>query len=58
MARNAAMAIGYAIALAAVTEAKAGDPDAGKAIFDHICHKCHAALPYTCLLYTSDAADE
>jgi cytochrome c2 len=25
----------------------AGDPAAGKAIFDHICHACHAALPYT-----------
>jgi cytochrome c2 len=27
--------------------AKAGDQIAGKAIFDRICHACHAALPYT-----------
>jgi cytochrome c2 len=27
--------------------ALAGDPAAGKAIFQTICHKCHAALPYT-----------
>jgi cytochrome c2 len=27
--------------------ALAGDPVAGKAIFQNICHKCHAALPYT-----------
>jgi cytochrome c2 len=27
--------------------ARAGDPEAGKAIFQHICHACHAALPYT-----------
>jgi cytochrome c2 len=25
----------------------AGDPAAGKAIFERICHTCHAALPYT-----------
>ena len=25
----------------------AGDPVAGKMIFDKICHACHAALPYT-----------
>ena len=25
----------------------AADPLAGKAIFEHICHACHAALPYT-----------
>jgi cytochrome c2 len=24
----------------------AGDPVAGKAIFERICHACHAALPY------------
>jgi cytochrome c2 len=24
----------------------AGDPLAGKAIFERICHACHAALPY------------
>ncbi len=27
--------------------ARAGDPEHGKAIFQNICHKCHAALPYT-----------
>ena len=31
----------------ATIDARAGDPVAGKAIFDHICHACHAALPYT-----------
>lgn len=25
----------------------AGDPVAGKAIFERVCHTCHAALPYT-----------
>jgi cytochrome c2 len=25
----------------------AGDPAAGKAVFDTRCHGCHAALPYT-----------
>ncbi len=30
-----------------VTSAVAGDAVAGKAIFEHICHTCHAALPYT-----------
>jgi cytochrome c2 len=47
MAWKAALAIGAAFALGAVAEAKAADPDAGKAIFEHICHQCHAALPYT-----------
>jgi cytochrome c2 len=27
--------------------AKAADPEAGKRIFQTICHGCHAALPYT-----------
>jgi cytochrome c2 len=27
--------------------ARAGDPAAGKVIFQTICHNCHAALPYT-----------
>ena len=30
-----------------VGEARAGDAQAGKAIFQRICHTCHAALPYT-----------
>ena len=35
-------------ALAPSPAAKAGgDPAAGKVIFQTICHKCHAALPYT-----------
>jgi cytochrome c2 len=25
----------------------AADPEAGKRIFETVCHKCHAALPYT-----------
>jgi cytochrome c2 len=29
------------------TASAAGDAVAGKAIFDRVCHKCHAALPYT-----------
>jgi cytochrome c2 len=27
--------------------AHAADPEAGKRIFDTVCHRCHAALPYT-----------
>ena len=27
--------------------AVAADPEAGKRIFQTVCHKCHAALPYT-----------
>ena len=41
---------GVAIIIAMVAlggSARAGDPVAGKAIFDKICHACHAALPYT-----------
>ena len=34
-------------ALTGASEARAGDPVAGNAIFDKICHACHAALPYT-----------
>ncbi len=37
-------AIGFAFGTA---RAPAGDPQAGKEIFEHVCHKCHAALPYT-----------
>ena len=25
----------------------AADPEAGKRIFEAVCHKCHAAFPYT-----------
>jgi len=36
------------IAFAPSGAAKAGgDPEAGKAIFQKVCHACHAALPYT-----------
>jgi cytochrome c2 len=34
-------------AIFAAGECFAGDPAAGKAIFERICHSCHAALPYT-----------
>ena len=34
-------------ALVGSGDARAGDPMAGKVIFDRICHACHAALPYT-----------
>ena len=34
-------------ALVGSREARAGDPIPGKAIFEKICHACHAALPYT-----------
>jgi cytochrome c5 len=27
--------------------ASGADPDGGKRIFETVCHKCHAALPYT-----------
>ena len=33
--------------LTTASGAQAGDPAAGKAIFDRICRACHAALPYT-----------
>ncbi len=35
------------LALATPIGAVAGDPEAGKRIFQTVCHKCHAALPYT-----------
>jgi cytochrome c2 len=35
------------LGLAVVSEARAGDPVAGKVVFERICHACHAALPYT-----------
>lgn len=35
------------VALAGSQQCWAGDPAAGQAIFERICHKCHAALPYT-----------
>ena len=32
----------------AVAQAAAGgDPERGKHIFETVCHRCHAALPYT-----------
>jgi cytochrome c2 len=34
-------------ALASATVCWAGDPAAGKAIFERTCRTCHAALPYT-----------
>ena len=43
-------AFGVIVALAlaaAIGAAKAADPEAGKRIFQTICHRCHAALPYT-----------
>jgi cytochrome c2 len=42
--------IASGLALAALGHAgaaDAGDPEAGKHIFQTICHACHAALPYT-----------
>ncbi|HYA71817.1 MAG TPA: hypothetical protein VEF36_01535 [Roseiarcus sp.] len=34
-------------ALASAALCWAGDPVAGRAIFEQTCHTCHAALPYT-----------
>lgn len=43
--------LGLGVALIAMASSSAvkagGDPEAGKAIFQKICHTCHAALPYT-----------
>ena len=41
--------LGASVALLALASAAkaGGDPEAGKAIFQRICHACHAALPYT-----------
>lgn len=52
MRRELKVLAGLAVAAPLATFAAAGapmngDPVAGKAIFDHICHACHAALPYT-----------
>jgi len=33
--------------IGAKTSWAGGDPAAGKVVFDTICHRCHAALPYT-----------
>jgi cytochrome c2 len=47
-AAKAASLAAMLLALLGGTEpARAGDPDAGKAIFANVCHRCHAALPYT-----------
>jgi cytochrome c2 len=45
--RGAIMFAGPIAALASASGCWAGDPVAGKAIFERICHTCHAALPYT-----------
>ncbi len=43
-----ALVIGAPIAaMTGAGYAWAGDPEAGKKIFQTICHACHAALPYT-----------
>ncbi len=34
-------------ALVGTVAAHAADPEAGKRIFQAVCHQCHAALPYT-----------
>ena len=34
-------------ALASFGAAHAADAEAGKRIFERVCHQCHAALPYT-----------
>jgi cytochrome c2 len=34
-------------ALASCGAARAADAEAGKRIFERVCHQCHAALPYT-----------
>jgi cytochrome c2 len=44
MARLAMGALAWA---AMNSAAGAADPDAGKRIFQTVCHKCHAAPPYT-----------
>ncbi len=42
-----ALFVAALVAVASGIEASwAGDPEAGKAIFQKICHTCHAALPY------------
>ena len=32
---------------AAASDVHAADAEAGKRIFERVCHQCHAALPYT-----------
>jgi len=41
------LAVAAPLTAVAATDARAGDPAAGKLIFERICHTCHAALPYT-----------
>jgi cytochrome c2 len=43
---SAAVIAALFFALAA-RAASGGDPEAGKRIFQTVCHRCHAALPYT-----------
>jgi cytochrome c2 len=49
--RAGARMLSAIVALAGATWAPdaslAADPIAGKAIFERVCHGCHAALPYT-----------
>jgi cytochrome c2 len=48
MLRPAAFVVSITLASrAAFADPMSGDPVAGRAIFEHICHACHAALPYT-----------
>ncbi len=46
-ARVALALVAPIAALASATLCWAGDPVAGKAIFERVCHTCHTALPYT-----------
>ena len=45
--RLAPVVVAFAATTFAPNAALAGDPVAGKVIFERICHACHAALPYT-----------
>ena len=45
--RRVVLALVLGAAMTGASESRAGDPEAGKVIFQTICHACHAALPYT-----------
>lgn len=48
MRARASVAVGLVLAASHWTPpANAADPEAGKRIFETVCHGCHAALPYT-----------